>query len=52
VAGVLILNVVGNVALIPRYGPVGAAWATAVSQVVLAWQLRRGLDRHGEVADA
>lgn len=41
VAAGLALNLAANAALLPRYGAVGAAWATVVSQVVLSVRLWR-----------
>lgn len=43
--GVLSINVVGNIVLIPEYGIVGAAWATSMAYcfnaLVKAWLVRR-----------
>lgn len=41
----LVLNVVLNVAAVPRYGAYAAAWATAISQTALALLLARTLAR-------
>lgn len=42
---VVIINLVGNVVLVPEYGIVGAAWATSVAYLfdagVKAWMVRR-----------
>ncbi|MEO8556516.1 MAG: flippase [Actinomycetota bacterium] len=49
-----VANVVLNLALIPRYSYLGAAWATVVTElgllVAYAWLLRRRLDRPLHVA--
>ena len=43
--GMVAINVVGNVILVPEYGIVGAAWATSLAYcfntAVKAWQVRR-----------
>lgn len=45
VGGALLLNVAAIVALVPSLGAQGAAWATLVSQCLLAVRLRRQLGR-------
>ena len=43
--GMVAINVVGNIILVPEYGIVGAAWATSLAYcfntAVKAWQVRR-----------
>ena len=46
VSGSALLNIVLNLFLVPRYGLIGAAWATLVSCVILAlWSLLSGRRR-------
>ena len=51
IASALTLNVLANLVLIPGYGAIGAAWANAASQVLLAAALLISLLRHYRVRE-